>query len=108
MSYEVVLTDDASEDLKDIYHYIAANDSLQSAHYVLDNIESLPDSLAEQPLRGHYPGELSALGIKEFRQVFFKPYRLIYSVIEEQVVVFCILDGRRDIQAVLERRLLSS
>lgn len=107
MIYEVLLTDDASEDLKDIYDYIGLNDSLDSANYVLDNIESLLESLSEQPLRGSFPAELAALGIKEFRQLLFKPYRLIYGVSENQAVVYCILDGRRDLQTVLERRLLS-
>ena len=106
MTYEVLLTDDAAEDLNDIYQYIEANDSLESANYVLDSIEALFESLSEQPLRGNYPSELAALGIKEFRQVLFKPYRLIYGVTGNQAVVYCILDGRRDIQSVLERRLL--
>ena len=107
MIYEVLLTDDAAHDLNDLYQYIEYNDSLESANYVLDNIEALLDSLSDQPLRGSFPAELSALGIKEFRQVLFKPYRLIYSVVGNQTVVYCILDGRRDIQSVLERRLLS-
>jgi toxin ParE1/3/4 len=105
--YEVLLTDDASEDLNDIYQYISSNDSYESADYVLDNFEALIASLAEQPSRGSYPNELSALGIKDFRQLLFKPYRLIYSVVDQQVVIYCVLDGRRDIQAALERRLLS-
>jgi hypothetical protein len=50
--------------------------------------------------------ELRLLGIKEYRQAFFKPYRIIYRVIGEQVVVYVIADGRRDMQTLLSRRLL--
>ena len=107
MIYEVLLTDAAKADLNDIYQYIKGNDSIDSADYVLDNIEALFDSLSEQPQRGSFPRELSELGIKEFRQVLFKPYRLIYSTTDKQVFIYCILDGRRDIRSVLERRLLS-
>ena len=107
MIYEVLLTDDAKADLNDIYQYIRRNDSSESADYVLDNIEALFESLSEQPHRGSFPNELSELGIKEFRQVVFKPYRLIYSTTFSQVHIYCILDGRRDIRSVLERRLLS-
>ena len=46
------------------------------------------------------------LGIKEYRQVFFKPYRLIYRVMNADVVVYVIADGRRDMQSLLTRRLL--
>lgn len=107
MTYDVLLTDDAEDDLNDIYQYIMINDSPESAGYILDNIESLLETLSENPSRGSFPNELSNLGIKEFRQVLFKPYRLIYSVAANQVFVFCILDGRRDIRSVLERRLLN-
>ena len=107
MSYELIFTEDAEADLADIYHYIKTNDSMESANYVLDNIELVLESLGEQPNRDSYPNELSAFGIKEFRALFFKPYRPIYSVVESQVVVYCVLDGRRDMRAVLEKRLLS-
>jgi len=60
------------------------------------------------PARGSYPRDLLDLGIKEYRQVFFKPYRLIYRVVARDVVVFVIADGRRDMQSLLARRLLGA
>jgi toxin ParE1/3/4 len=65
------------------------------------------ESLSQFPERGSYPKELAALGIKEYRQTFFKPYRMIYRVIGNQVMIYLIIDGRRDMQSVLERRLLN-
>ena len=47
-----------------------------------------------------------ALGIKEYRQTIFKPYRVIYRVTERQVIIYLIADGRREMQSVLSRRLL--
>jgi hypothetical protein len=35
-----------------------------------------------------------------------KPYRLIYRVVGQQVVIYLIADGRRDMQPLLARRLL--
>jgi len=46
------------------------------------------------------------LGEQEYRQVLFKPYRLIYRVVGRRVVVYVIADGRRDMQSLLARRLL--
>jgi toxin ParE1/3/4 len=43
----------------------------------------------------------------EYRQVFFKPYRVIYRLHAQRVVIYVIADGRRDMQALLARRLLS-
>ena len=68
----------------------------------------MTDNLATDPERGLIPGELAALGIQEYRQVFFKPYRVIYRHFDQQVVVYVIADGRRDMQSLLARRLLGA
>jgi hypothetical protein len=41
-------------------------------------------------------------------QRFLKPYRIIYRIIGEYVYVMLIADGRRDMQALLQRRLLQA
>ena len=106
MSFEVLLTDDAACDLDELHDYIAKHDAPRKADYVLAQIEKAFSSLSGSPERGTYPKELLALGIREYREVFFKPYRIIYRVIEKNVYVLLIVDGRRDMRAVLQRRLL--
>ena len=64
------------------------------------------ESLAAFPERGARPKELLSLGIRDYRQTFFKPYRVIYRVVGEHVYVYLIVDGRRDMQTLLARRLL--
>ena len=69
---------------------------------------------SSRPFRGSPPspnaaatrGNCSELGIREYREVFFKPYRIIYRVMGDGVYVLVIADGRRDMRALLERRLL--
>lgn len=56
--------------------------------------------------RGSYPKEILALGSREYREVYFKPYRIIYRIKGDLVYVLLIVDGRRDMKAVLQRRLL--
>lgn len=107
MKYAILLTDDAVHDLEEIDDYISEHDSPQNANYVLNQIEELMLTLAEYPERGTFPKELLTLGIKEYREVFFKPYRVIYRVIGNDVVVYMIADGRRDMQALLQRRMLA-
>ena len=58
------------------------------------------------PERGSYPKKLLALGIREYRQAHFKPYRIIYRVSGKQVIIYIIADGRRDMQTLLTRRML--
>lgn len=108
MRYEVLLTAGAERDLEEIHGYIAEFDSPDKADYVLDRLLKVADSLAAFPKRGSHPQELQALGIREYRQTFFKPYRVIYRVIGKQVFIYLIADGRRDMQSLLSRRLLGS
>jgi toxin ParE1/3/4 len=106
MAFEVLLTEDAARDLEDIHGYISAHDAPASAEYVLEQIEKVFLSLAQLPDRGSYPKELAALGIKQYREVFFKPYRIIYQVLGNVVYVVLVADGRRDMQTLLQRRML--
>jgi len=106
--YEVLLTQGAEQDLESIHGYISEFDSLANANHVLDRLMALVKGLAQFPERGSYPKELVALGIKEYRQTSLKPYRVIYRVLASQVVIYLIVDGRRNMQSVLERRLLGA
>ena len=108
MAYEVLLTAGAEQDLEDIYDYIADSDSPAKADYVLTRLLEAANNLAAFPDRGSHPKELQALGIREYRQTFFKPYRLLYRVIGRQVFIYVIADGRRDMQSLLQRRLLGA
>ena len=108
MSYQVFLTDYAAYDLEDLYDYIEYHDEREKADYVLDKIEQTFLSLADNPERGTYPNELLAIGLREYREIYFKPYRIIYRVIAENVYVMVIVDGRRDMQSLLQRRLLQA
>jgi toxin ParE1/3/4 len=46
------------------------------------------------------------VGIAEYREVHYKPYRIIYRIHARTVIVYCVLDGRRDMQTLLQHRLL--
>lgn len=106
--YRVLLTQGAEQDLEAIYDYIAEFDDPANADHFLDRLMATAEQLAVMPERGSYPRELLDLGIKDYRQAFFKPYRLIYRVTGRDVVVFLIADGRRDMQSLLTRRLLGA
>ena len=106
--YSVLLTEGAEQDLDAIHDYIAEFDDPANADHVLDRLVATAEQLALTPERGTYPRELLDLGIKDYRQVFFKPYRLLYRVIGHDIVVFVIADGRRNMQSLLARRLLGA
>ena len=106
MPYPVKLTDAAAGDLGDIWEYIGHHDSQDAADHLLTRIEEAFSSLSEHPSRGAFPKEMLELGLREFREIFFKPYRIIYQLQDDIVYVVAVADGRRDVRSLLERRLL--
>lgn len=106
--FEVLLAEGAERDLEAIHDYISEFDCAANANHVLDELMEVVESLSRFPERGSYPKELVELGIKEYRQASFKPYRLIYRLTGSQVIIYLIADGRRDMQSVLTRRLLGA
>ena len=106
MNYVVRWSADAEHDLEAIADYIAEHDSLARAQYVIDKILDAAGSLTTLPDKGNYPKELEAFGNREYRQLFFKPYRLIYQLSGKYVTVMLVADGGRDMPTLLVKRLL--
>ena len=104
--FDVFLLENAENDIDEIYLYVKRNDSGEKAERLFNNIEQVILSLQTSPLRGHFPPELERIGVLEFREVFFKPYRIIYQVAGGSVFIHCVLDGRRDLLDILQQRLL--
>jgi toxin ParE1/3/4 len=105
MKRPVRITAAAKRDLEDIYDWVAQRDSLAKANYVLDRLAAAANSIALLPGRGSWPPELPP-GLKvDYRQVFFKPYRVIYRVTRTEIVIHVIADGRRNLQSLLLQRL---
>jgi toxin ParE1/3/4 len=108
--YAVELTAGAERDLDEIVTFVATHDSPGKASALLDRLLTTADSLAMAPHRGSVPRELQALGMRDYRQTMFKPYRLIYLIKEQPrptVFIMVIADGRRDMGSLLQRRLLN-
>ena len=108
MTYTVLMTADAAYDLEQLHQFVCINDSPGKARQLLNKIEKVFKTLSENPERGVYPKELLALGIRDYRQIHFKPYRIIYRVASSVVYVMIIADGRRDMQTLLQQRLFSA
>lgn len=106
MPYVVSLTEAAERDLVDIFDYIAGTNSPAAANRMLAALEGLCGRLAEFPERGNVVKELRDVGITEYRELHHGAHRVIYRVFAKGVIVYIVADGRRDMQSLLERRLL--
>lgn len=106
MSAEIRLSAEAEEDLLEIWAYVADHDSIERADDLLDNLEAICDSLPAAPRKGHVPKELRRIGLFEYLEIHCKPYRILYETNGKSVLIHAILDGRRDMETLLYRRLV--
>jgi plasmid stabilization system protein ParE len=113
---QVLLTSGAEADLGGIYRRRLAQRGAggdDGAEALLDRLVAAIESLADWPQRGPVPPELEALGIRLYRQLSVRPYRVIYlpepadaQRDRPRVTVMLVADARRDFRTLLEERLL--
>lgn len=106
MKYKVFLISDAEEDIFDIYNYVRTHDSPGNAEILFENLQKTCLSLNSFAERGHIPPELERINVIGFLEIHFKPYRIIYQIHDKDVYIHCVLDGRRELQELLQQRLL--
>jgi toxin ParE1/3/4 len=106
MKFNGYMISDAEEDILDIYNHISISDSIEKAEQLIQKIKETCLSLSELPKRGHIPPELERIGVVEYRENRFKPYRIIYQAVKSNVYIQCILDSRRELHELLEKRIL--
>lgn len=103
---KVLLTRDAQLDLHDLHAWLSETAGAPAADRLLAEMTQAMERLAHFPNRGSIPSELLELGVRHYRQILVKPWRLVYQVQTQQVIVMLIADTRRDLASLLMTRLL--
>ncbi|MEW6595457.1 MAG: type II toxin-antitoxin system RelE/ParE family toxin [Thermodesulfobacteriota bacterium] len=103
-SYRVIWAASAYDDLLGIIEYIA-QDSPANAGKVLKSIKSKAATLFLSPQRGRVVPELQKEGIAQYRELVITPWRLIYRIVDDTVLVLSVLDSRRNVEDLLLARL---
>jgi toxin ParE1/3/4 len=103
--YSVTVSQTAEEDLDDIISYIA-EDNTQIALKILDRLQNRINTLKYFPERGRRVPELLDKNIKEYRELIEAPWRIIYKIENNDVNVITVIDGRRNVQDILTKKLM--
>ncbi len=104
--FKVIWSKTAEIDLDCIIEFIA-EDSVQNALSILSKIKTKTSVLASFPNRGRIVSELKEYNILQYREIFFKPWRIIYKIVDNKVYVVSLVDGRRNVEDVLLDRLIN-
>ncbi|MBA3699735.1 MAG: type II toxin-antitoxin system RelE/ParE family toxin [Planctomycetes bacterium] len=103
--WSLVYGDGAMDDILGITTYIA-HDSTINADKVMPRLEHRIATLTTMPERGRVVPELQWHGITTVREIFEKPWRILYQLRAKQVVIVAVYDGRRQFNDVLLERFL--
>lgn len=106
MTFTAVFLESAEQDLKELRSHIIrkfGNTTWQASYR---KIKDSVNILKTFPLEGCVPEEFERLGLTQFRQVISGMNRIIYEVRQETVYIHIVCDTRKDMKALLTRRLL--
>ena len=94
---KVVWTDRAKARLRQIHRHIA-RDQVVNADLMVDRLTRRTDQLIEHPRSGRV---LPSFQREDVRELVEAPYRLVYLILADRIVILSVRDTRR----VLPRRL---
>ena len=105
-TYRVEWTEVARRDLLQIVDNLK-DKSPAAAIGLLDELEGRATSLNTHPHRGRLVPELGRFEVRHYRELVVGPYRMIYRVGSDIVFILGVFDGRRNLEDLILKRLLS-
>lgn len=100
----LIIANQVRDDITNIYNYIARN-SLKYANETVNNIYSRIAELENFPYLGRYVPELSD---KQYRELLYKNYRIVYSVSEKtnSVNIHFVIHSKQDFNELLKKYVI--
>ena len=97
MSYRILRTDKANDQLFNVIQYIAADAGANIALQYLDKLEAAVMNLADFPYSGTVP-RYSILKKQGYRVLIVERHLIFYKVDEEKqtVMIHAVVDGRQE------------
>lgn len=103
--YNILWTKQAAIDLEEIYEYIYL-DKPETALKILNKIKTSCIALKNNPEKNRIIPEIAEIGLIDYRELIITPYRILYKLKNNEVFIFAVVDGRRDMESFLFNRIL--
>jgi plasmid stabilization system protein ParE len=104
--FKVLWAGSAVQDLESIIAYIG-KDSPANARKTLLKIKKTVSELCSFPQRGRFTPELQTQGILLYRELVVAPWRIMYRVSDNTVLVLSVFDSRQNIEDILLKKMLN-
>lgn len=92
-AYKVFITQNAQDDLRHIFSYIA-EDSISDAKIFVSELEKKINTLSTLPERASYIPENVFFGT-DYRQLILRKYRVIYRIDKDDIFVLRVIQGSK-------------
>jgi toxin ParE1/3/4 len=96
----------ARADLQNVRRYVISRFGAETWRETFTRIQRDVEHLEAFPFSGPIPAELAEIGSPYYRQVVSGMNRIIYEIDDPMIYIHLIVDTRRDLKDVLEKRLL--
>ena len=103
--YEIFWTHWAKFDLRDILSYISKENPHRALKF-LDKIDKSISNIDFFPEKGRKIPELETHNLGNYRELIISPWRIFYKVDKKIIYIIGIIDGRRNIEDILLKRLM--
>lgn len=104
---KAVLLDGAQADVRELRQYVTKIFGKATWQETYTGIKATVRNIVVFPLSGHIPPELADLGLSRYRQALSGMNRVIYEVQGDVLYIHMVCDTRKDLRALLARRLLN-
>lgn len=105
-TYRLVWAPNAIRDLDEILDYAATKRGPEDAERLYRKIVPRVDGLTRFPKRARLVPELRRVGVREYRELIVSPYRILFRLAGQSIVILGVFDGRRDLTELLLTRAL--
>ncbi|AEJ19888.1 type II toxin-antitoxin system RelE/ParE family toxin [Gracilinema caldarium] len=106
MNRDIVWSLDASDEFVEIILYITEHSGNNVARTIYEKIIKKIENLVDFPAIGRKVPELESVGNTEYYEIIESPWRIIYRYTENEVYIVSIIDGRRNIEEILYKKII--
>lgn len=102
--YQVIVPPSVKKDLREIVEYDYEVNRTYSEKIFRKLVERISE-LEGFPEKGRVVPELQDHNIATYKELIEDPYRIIYKVLNDEVLLVSVIDGRRNVENVLIKKL---
>lgn len=106
MKKKIVWSQDASDDLIDIVTYIKEKSGKNIANEIYQRIINHVEKIDIFPEGGRVIPELISIGVIDIREIIENPWRIFYRITSKEIQIISVIDGRRNVEEILFRKVI--